>query len=150
MSRIASLLVVQKGRVDRAIALVHERNAALRERELERDGARQRVTNAVAAYRAEQARLSESINTASAPAGVRAVGLTTASVCCDAHRKRMTEATEELAGAEEKVTSASAAAVEARTAYRRALARQDALSTLQAGCRKAQAVKALRLEEQDA
>jgi hypothetical protein len=62
----------------------------------------------------------------------------------------MGEASAEFAAAEEKVTSASAAAVEARMAYRRALARQDALSTLEAAYRKAQVTKALRLEEQEA
>ena len=150
LGRIASLLVVQKGRVDRAMALVRERNATLLERESERDGARQRVADAVAAYRAEQARLSESINSASAVVGVRAVGLTAASVRCEAHRRRMTEASAELAAAEEKVAVALAAAAEARTAYRRILARQDALSNLQAAYKKAQAKRVLRLEEQEA
>jgi hypothetical protein len=107
VNRLTSLLRVQKGRVDRAIAQVHEQNRILREWESERDAARQRWADAVGAC-----------------------------LSCDAYRIQMTAAAEQLRVAEDSVSSALAAAMEARTAYRRSLARQEALTTLQASWRK--------------
>jgi hypothetical protein len=52
--------------------------------------------------------------------------------------------------ADELLAAASRAAMEARATYRRALARQDALQSLQASWKKAQGQRLLRLEEQEA
>ncbi len=120
VTRIAALLALQKGRVDRAIGLVHQQNRLLREREFELEAARQGWSEAVSA-----------------------------SVSCDAYRTRMHAVAERLRVAEEALVSASAAATEARTAYRRTLARQEALITLQASWQQAQRVRRARLEEQE-
>jgi hypothetical protein len=51
--RVASLLAVQKQRVDRALAAVHERNAMLRQRESERQAALERWEGAVDGFDSE-------------------------------------------------------------------------------------------------
>jgi hypothetical protein len=107
LKRLAALLTVQKGRVDRAIAAVHEQNRILREWETEREAARQHWADAVGA-----------------------------SLSCDAYRVQMTAAAEQLRVAEDSVSCALTAAMAARTAYRRSLARQEALMTLQTSWRK--------------
>jgi hypothetical protein len=61
----------------------------------------------------------------------------------------MNAAAERLRVAEESVLAASAAAMEARTAYRRTLARQEALVTLHDSWQKAQQGRRARLEEQE-
>ena len=55
-ARLTSLLAVQKRRVDCAMAVVHERNGTLRQRELERQAALERWEAAVVAYRLERQR----------------------------------------------------------------------------------------------
>jgi len=59
--RLESLLAVQKRRVDRAMAVVHERNGMFASTGLERQAALERWETAVVAYRAERQRLTESI-----------------------------------------------------------------------------------------
>jgi hypothetical protein len=74
-ARLKSLLAVQKQRVDRAMAVVHERNGTLRQRELERHSALERWEAAVVAYRLERQRLTESIaNPGGAPWPLRYPG----------------------------------------------------------------------------
>ncbi|MDB6101699.1 MAG: hypothetical protein JWO52_1698 [Gammaproteobacteria bacterium] len=147
-ARLTSLLAVQKRRVDCAMAVVHERNGMLRQRELERQAALEHWEAAVVAYRLERQRLTESI--ANPGSGIRATRLTGASLRCDAHREWVAGAQKALADADELLAAASSAATEARVIYRRTLARQDALLTLQASWRKAQGQRMLRLEEQEA
>jgi hypothetical protein len=147
-ARLTSLLAVQKRRVDCAMAVVHERNGMVRQRELERQAALEHWEAAVVAYRLERQRLTESI--ANPGSGIRAARLTGASLRCDAHRESVTGAHKALADADELLAAASSAATEARVIYRRTLARQDALLTLQASWRKAQGQRMLRLEEQEA
>jgi hypothetical protein len=130
------------------MAAVHERNGTLRQRELEREAALEHWQAAVLAYRLERQRLTESI--ANPGPGIRAARLTGASLRCDAHREWVAGAQKVLADADELLAAASSAAVEARVKYRRTLARQDALLTLQASWRKAQGQRMLRLEEQQA
>jgi hypothetical protein len=146
--RLTSLLAVQKQRVDRALATVHERNAMLRQRESERQAALERWEGAVVAYRLERERLTDSI--ANPGTGIQAARLTGASLRCELHRDWVTEAAKGLSDSDELLAAASAAAMQARSAYRRTLARQDALLTLQASWLKAQAQRVLRLEEQEA
>jgi hypothetical protein len=55
-----------------------------------------------------------------------------------------------VTAAEDSVASAETAAAGARMTYRRTLARQDALLSLQANWRKSDVQRSLRLEEQDA
>jgi hypothetical protein len=147
-ARLTSLLAVQKRRVDCAMAAVQERNGMLRQREVERQGALEHWESAVLAYRLERESLTESI--ANPGSGIQAVRLTGASLRCEAHRGWVAAAAKALAEADELLAAASSAAMEARAIYRRTLARQDALLTLQASWRKAQGQRALRLEEQEA
>jgi len=120
----------------------------LHQRESERQAALERWEAAVVAYRLERERLTESI--AKAAAGIQAARLTGASLRCEVHRDWQAEAAKALVDADELLAAASAAAMEARAVYRRTLARQDALMTLQASWRKAQGQRVLRLEEQEA
>ena len=147
-ARLTSLLAVQKRRVDCAMAAVHERNGTLHQRELERRAALEQWEAAVVAYHLELDRLTESISNPGS--GIQAATLTGASLRCEAHRGRVTGAAKVLADADELLTAASSAAMDARAIYRRTLARQDALRTLQASLQKAQGQRVLRLEEQEA
>src|SRR5882724_9991798 len=147
-ARFASLLAVQRRRVDCAMTVVNERNAMLHQRESERQAALERWEAAVVAYRLERERLTESI--ARAGAGIHASRLTGASLRCEVHRDWQAQAAKALVDADELLAAASAAAMEARAVYRRTLARQDALMMLQASWRKAQGQRVLRLEEQEA
>jgi hypothetical protein len=147
-ARLTSLLAVQKRRVDGAMAAVHERNGVLRQRELERQAALQQWQAAVVAYRLERERLTASI--ANPGSGIQAARLTGASLRCEAHRDWVARTAKALADADELLVTASSAAMEARAIYRRTLARQDALLTLQASWDKAQGRRMLRLEEQEA
>jgi Tfp pilus tip-associated adhesin PilY1 len=146
--RLTSLLAVQKQRVDRALATVHERNAMLRQRESQRQAALERWEGAVVAYRLERERLTDSI--ANPGTGIQAARLTGASLRCELHRDWVTAAARALSVSDELLAAASAAAMQARSVYRRTLARQDALLTLQASWLKAQGQRVLRLEEQEA
>jgi len=130
------------------MAAVHERNGVLRQRESERQGALEQWQAAVVAYRLERERLTEAI--AHPGPGIRAARLTGASLRCEAHRDWVAGTAKALADADELLVAASSAAMEARAIYRRTLARQDALLTLQTSWRKAQGQRMLRLEEQEA
>ena len=152
-ARLKSLLAVQKRRVDRAMAVVHERNGMLRQRELERQAALERWEAAVAAYRLERQRLTESIASPGGHhgrSGILAARLTGGALRCDAHREWVAGAEKVLADADGLLAAASSAAMEARVTYRRTLARQDALLALQASWDKAQGQRMLRLEELEA
>jgi hypothetical protein len=144
-ARFKSLLAVQKRRVDRAMAEVLEKNGALRQQELQREVARERAQEAVVAYRLGQQRLTEAV-----VSGVLAVRLAGASSRCEAQRTLIAETAQALVAAEDLLTAAEATAAGARATYRRTLARQDALLSLQASWRKTDAQRSLRLEEQDA
>ena len=126
-ARFKSLLAVQKHRVDRAMGVVLEKNETLRQRESDRDAARERAQQAVVAYQLVQQRLAES-----ALAGGLAFQLAGASSCCEIQRTLIADTERELGTAEEVLVSAEADAVDARATYRRTLARQDALISLQA------------------
>jgi hypothetical protein len=130
------------------MAAVHERNGTLHQRELERQAALEQWEAAVVAYHLERDRLTESI--ANPGSGIQAATLTGAALLCEAHRDRVAGAAKALADADELLAAASSAAMEARAIYRRTLARQDALLTLQTTWQKAQRHRGLRLEEQEA
>jgi len=126
-ARFKSLLAVQKHRVDRAMGLVFEKNETVRQRESDRDAARERAQQAVVAYQLVQQRLAES-----ALAGGLAFQLAGASSRCELQRSLIADTEQALGTAEEVLVSAEAEAVDARATYRRTLARQDALLSLQA------------------
>jgi hypothetical protein len=126
-ARFKSLLAVQKHRVDRAMGAVLEKNETVRQRESDRDVARARAQQAVVAYQQEQQRLAES-----AVAVGLAFQLAGASTRCEIQRMLMTETAGALGAAENVLVSAEAEAVDARTTYRRTLARRDALLSLEA------------------
>lgn len=149
-ARLAALLAVQKQRVDRAMAIVQERNEEVRQRESERQTALERWEAAVVAYRLQRQRLIDSIANPGGRSGIKAGQLNGGALRCDAHREWVAGAQKALAEAEGLLAAASSAAVEARAIYRRTIARQDALMTLQAGWRKARGQRMLRLEEQEA
>lgn len=144
-ARLISLLAVQKQRVERAMARVVEKNAAVRQRELEREAARERAEAAVVVYRLEQQRLTESM-----VCGVLAVRLAGASLRCEAQRASIAETAQTLAAAEGELSSAAVAAAQARATYRSMLARQEALLSLQTSWRKSEAQRSARLQEQEA
>ena len=125
--RLKSLLAVQKHRVDRAMGVVLEKNETVRQRESDRDAARERAEQAVVAYQLVQQRLVES-----ALAGGLAFQLAGASSHCEIQRTLIADTERALGTAEEVLVSAEAEAVDARATYRRTLARQDALLSLQA------------------
>ena len=126
-ARFKSLLAVQKHRVDRAMGVVLEKNDTVRQRESDRDAARERAQQAVVAYQLVQQRLAES-----ALAGGLAFQLAGASSRCELQRSLIADTEQALGTAEEVLVSAEAEAVDARATYRRTLARQDALLSLQA------------------
>ena len=126
-ARLKSLLAVQKHRVDRAMGVVLEKNDTVRQRESDRDAARERAQQAVVAYQLVQQRLAES-----ALAGGLAFQLAGASSRCEIQRTLIADTARALGTAEEVLVSAEAEAVDARATYRRTLARQDALLSLQA------------------
>jgi hypothetical protein len=126
-ARFKSLLAVQKHRVDRAMGVVLEKNETVRQRESDRDAARERAQQAVVAYQLVQQRLAES-----ALAGGLAFQLAGASSRCEMQRTLIADTEQALGTAEEVLVSAEAEAVDARATYRRTLARQDALLSLQA------------------
>jgi hypothetical protein len=125
-ARFKSLLAVQKHRIDRAMGVVLEKNETVRQRESDRDAARERAQQAVVAYQLVQQRLAES-----ALAGGLAVQLAGASSRCEIQRTLIADTARALGTAEEVLVSAEAEAVDARATYRRTLARQDALLSLQ-------------------
>jgi len=125
-ARFKSLLAVQKHRVDRAMGVVLEKNETVRQRESDRDAARDRAQQAVVAYRLVQQRLAES-----AVVGGQAFQLAGASSRCEIQRAVIADTARALGTAEEVLVSAEAEAVDARATYRRTLARQDALLSLQ-------------------
>jgi hypothetical protein len=126
-ARFKSLLAVQKHRIDRAMGVVLEKNETVRQRESDRDAARERAQQAVVAYQLVQQRLVES-----ALAGGLAFQLAGASSRCEIQRTLIADTARALGTAEEVLDSAEAEAVDARATYRRTLARQDALLSLQA------------------
>lgn len=125
-ARFKSLLAVQKHRVNRAMGLVLEKNETVRQRESDCDVARTTAQQAVSAYEQEQRRLADS-----ALAGGPAFQLAGAASRCDFQRAMIAETTRALGAAEEVLVSAESEAVDARATYRRTLARQDALLSLQ-------------------
>jgi hypothetical protein len=126
-ARFKSLLAVQKHRVDRAMGVVLEKNETVRQRESDRDAARARAQQAALAYQQEQQRLAES-----AVCVGLAFQLAGASSRCDIQRMLIAETARALGTAEDVLVSAEAEAIDARATYRRTLARQDALLSLQA------------------
>jgi hypothetical protein len=124
--RFKSLLAVQKQRIDRAMAVVLEKNATVRHRESDRDAAHDRAQQAVITYQQEQRRLADC-----AVAGGLAFQLAGAASRCDLQRTLIADTARVLGTAEEVLVSAEVAAVDARATYRRTLARQDALLSLQ-------------------
>jgi hypothetical protein len=151
LGRLESLLALQKKRVDSAMAVVIVRNEALRQRVSERELARAQAEEAAAGYRLEQQRLTEAVLTgAIGHIGIQAVRLTSASLRCEMQRTLLDRTAQSLVASNDLVTAADAAAAGARTAYRRTLARQDALIALQKSLRKTEMQRVQRLEEQEA
>jgi hypothetical protein len=108
------------------MGVVLEKNETVRQRESDRDAARERAQQAVVAYELVQQRLAES-----AVAGGLAFQLAGASSRCEVQRTLIADTARALGTAEEVLVSAEAEAGDARATYRRTLARQDALRSLQ-------------------
>jgi hypothetical protein len=166
---LAPLMAVQKRRVEQAMAEVRARNEKFRQRESERDAAYQRWEEGRAASRQEQEVQVQSISDLSTSfqrsakglsangtgiggdpqgRGLCAAGLVVGAQRREWWRIRIEEYWKTLAAAEQELAKARAAAAEAQLLYRRARAREDALATLAANWRSAQAVKSERAEEQ--
>lgn len=142
--QLAPLIPVQERRVEAAMAEVRAKNQALRQSEAAREAAYQHVKQTIEASRQERQAQYESLGKQAASAAGWIEG--------EARRKWwmlcIGQGWMALQKAEQALTQAQAAAAEAQKAYRRALAREEALATLKADWRAEQELKSQRAEEQ--
>jgi hypothetical protein len=144
--RMAPLLVVQKQRVEQAMAQVKAKNELLRQRQAQRNEAYDRWTAASSASRDEQQTQVRAV-TDQLGRGIGAMNLVVAAGRREWWRLRVEECWQELAAAEKELGQARTNAMQAHVLYRKACSRQEALLTLAAKWRADQAQKKTRLEE---
>jgi hypothetical protein len=144
--RLAPLLLVQKRRVEQAMAEVKAKNGLLRQRESQRNDAYDRWTGADSASRREQ-QTQVRVVADHLGRGIGAVNLAAAAERSEWWRMRIEERWTRLAAAETALAQARTEAMQAHLLYRKACSRQEALVTLAARWRTAQAQKKTRLEE---
>jgi len=145
--QLAPLVEVQERRVEAAMNEVRARNEAVRQRESLRQAAYKRLEEAFKACQQERQAEYESLAERQGQT-VAAAGL----VRIDSRREwwiqRLGEYWREFQEAEQELSKAQAEAAQAQQAYRRALAREEALAKLEANWRTEQEVKSQRAEEQ--
>lgn len=141
--QLAPLIAVQERRVEDAMTEVRARNEALRQAEAARQAAYQLVKETIENSRQERAAQFESLTDQTGAAGW---------IQGETRRKWwmmcIGQAWIELQKKEKVLTETQAHAAEAQQAYRRALAREEALTKLKDNWRAEQAVKTQRVEEQ--
>ena len=128
-ARLQPLLALRDRRVTQAMEHVEACNRVIREKELERDAARARWTDADEAWRKQQGTYADQVEN-NLHHDVASRSLEIAAARCDWWRARVDECFLALQVAQTELTSAEAAAVRARRDYMRAHARRQALTTL--------------------
>ncbi len=128
-ARLQPLLALRNRRVTQAMQQVEACNRVVREKELERDGARARCTEADNAWRKQQRSYADQV-ASNLHHDVASRSLAIAAARCDWWRARVDECLVALQVAQAGLTNAETAAARARRDYMRACARQQALSTL--------------------
>ena len=128
-ARLQPLLALRSRRVTQAMQHVEACNRVVREKELERDAARARFTEADNAWRKQQRAYAEQV-ASNLHHDVASRSLAIAAARCDWWRARVDECFVALQVAQAGLTNAEAAAARARRDYMRAYAKQQALATL--------------------
>lgn len=142
--QLAPLMAVQERRVEAAMTEVRARNQALAKAEAARQAAYQTVKDTIDGRRQERLAQYESLTTQMTGAAGWIDGTARDKwwMLC------IGKAWMELQEKEQELTKVQAEAAEAQKAYRRALAREEALTKLKANWRSEQEIKAERAEEQ--
>ena len=128
-ARLQPLLALRNRRVTEAMQHVEACNRVVREKELERNAARARWTEADNAWRKQQRAYAEQVAN-NLHHDVTSRSLEIAAARCDWWRARVDECFVALQVAQAELTNAEAAAARARRDYMRAYAKQQALTTL--------------------
>ena len=145
-ARLEPLLALRNRRVTQAMQLVEACNRVVREKELERDAARARWTEADNAWRKQQRAYADQV-ASNLHHDVASRSLEIAAARCDWWRARVDECLVALQIAQAGLTNAEAAAARARRDYMRAYARQQALTTLMMNQKRQWQASDLRAEE---
>ncbi len=145
-ARLQPLLALRNRRVTQAMQHVEACNGLVREKELERDAARARCTEADNAWRKQQRAYADQVaNNLHHDVASRSLEL--AAARCDWWRARVDECFVALQVAQAGLTNAEAAAERARRDYMRAYAKQQALTTLMMNQKRQWQATDLRAEE---
>lgn len=145
-AQLAQLLVVQKRRVDQAMAHVRAKNEQLRQRQLQRDGAFERWTSAQdASLRQQQSQVQ--VVSDHLGRGIGAGNLTAVAQRREWLRARLEESWQALASAESDLAQARTEAAQAQAVYRQACNRHEALVAFASKLKNAENQKQLRSEE---
>jgi flagellar biosynthesis chaperone FliJ len=145
-ARLHPLLALRNRRVTEAMQHVETCNRVIREKELERDAARARWTEAGDAWREQQRAYAHQV-AINLHQDVASRSLEIAAARCDWWRARVDECSVTLQAAQAGLTNAEAAAERARRDYIRAHARQQALTTLMLNQKRQWQATDLRAEE---
>jgi flagellar biosynthesis chaperone FliJ len=145
-ARLQPLLVLRGRRVTQAMQQVEACNRSVREKEIERDTARARWTEADNAWKKQQRSYSDGVAD-NLHHDVASRSLEIAASRCDWWRARVDECFVALQVAQAGLTNAEAAAERARREYMHAHARQQALATLIANQKRQWQANDFRAEE---
>ena len=145
-ARLQPLLALRNRRVTQAMQQVEACNRVVREKELERDAAHARLTEADNAWRKQQRAYADQVAN-NLHHDIASRSLEIAAVRCDWWRARVDECLVALQVAQAGLTNAEAAAARARRDYMRAYARQQALTTLMMTQKRQWQAADLRAEE---
>lgn len=145
-ARLQPLLALRNRRVIQAMQDVEVCNRVVHEKELERDAARARWTEADDAWRKQQRAYADQVAN-NLHHDVASRSLEIAAARCDWWRARVDECFVALQVAQAGLTNAEAAAARARRDYMRAHARQQALTTLLMNQKRQWQATALRADE---
>lgn len=145
-ARLQPLLALRNKRVTQAMQLVEACNRAVRDKELERDSAHARWSEAGNAWRNQQQAYADQVaNNLHHDVASRSLEL--AAARCDWWRARVDACFVALQAAQAGLADAESAAARARRDYMRAYARQQALTTLMMKQKRLCEANGLRAEE---
>jgi flagellar biosynthesis chaperone FliJ len=145
-ARLQPLLALRDRRVSQAMQHVEACNREVREKEVERDAARARWTEADNAWRNQQRTYADQVAN-NLHQDVAARSLELAAARCDWWRARVDACLVALQVAQATLTNAEGVAAHARREYMRAHARQQALTTLMMQQKRQWQATDLRAEE---
>lgn len=145
-AQLAQLLVVQRRRVDQAMAQVRAKNEVLHQRQVQRNNAFDRWTGADEASRLQRESQVQVVSD-HLGRGIGAVNLTAQAQRREWLRARVEECWQLLANAESALTQARDEATQAQTVYRQACNRHEALVTFASKLKTAENQKQARSEE---